>query len=129
MNPIMIRFWEFSASFSNIILLLECISFPPLRPDLKTIELHSRNTLFWRHQDGKPDTYLSTIEAIYYLMRDFHDIFMSSDYNNEYDNLLFFFCHLYSKITASKKARDYQNKPKQNKKTKKSKLEKTDINL
>uniref|UniRef100_A0A8C5MCG6 tRNA-uridine aminocarboxypropyltransferase 1 n=1 Tax=Leptobrachium leishanense TaxID=445787 RepID=A0A8C5MCG6_9ANUR len=38
--------------------------------DLVTVELTERKTCFWRHQKGSPDTYLSTIEAIYYFMTD-----------------------------------------------------------
>ncbi|XP_005089263.2 tRNA-uridine aminocarboxypropyltransferase 1 isoform X2 [Aplysia californica] len=70
---------------------------------LPKVELHSRNTHFWRWQEGTPKTYLSTIEAIYYFMRDVHEMFISKEYNNEYDNLLFFFCHLYSKIRKTSK--------------------------
>ncbi|CAL1535654.1 unnamed protein product [Lymnaea stagnalis] len=66
--------------------------------NLKRVELRSRNTHFWRCQDGKPKTYLSTIEAIYYFIKDFHTIFINSEYNHEYDNLLFFFSFMYQKI-------------------------------
>lgn len=66
--------------------------------DLQQVELKSRTSNFWRCQENKPNTFLSTIEAIYYFMRDLHNIFICSEYNHEYDNLLFFFCHQYSKI-------------------------------
>ncbi|KAH9503999.1 DTW domain-containing protein 1 [Bulinus truncatus] len=69
--------------------------------NLKKVELHSRNTHFWRSQEGIPKSYLSTIEAIYYFVVDFHRIFINSDYNHEYDNLLFFFCFMYEKIRKS----------------------------
>ncbi|XP_037600954.1 tRNA-uridine aminocarboxypropyltransferase 1 isoform X2 [Cebus imitator] len=35
---------------------------------LLQVELKTRKTCFWRHQKGKPDTFLSTIEAIYYFL-------------------------------------------------------------
>ncbi|XP_059143870.1 tRNA-uridine aminocarboxypropyltransferase 1-like isoform X2 [Physella acuta] len=72
---------------------------------LRKIELRSRNTHFWRSQDGIPRSYLSTIEAIYYFLKDFHLLFIDSDYNHEYDNLLFFFCFMYQKIQSNLKGK------------------------
>ncbi|KAI8794394.1 DTW domain-containing protein 1 isoform X2 [Biomphalaria glabrata] len=69
--------------------------------NLKKIELSSHNTQFWRCQDGIPRTYLSTIEAIYYFLVDFHRLFINPEYNHEYDNMLFFFCAMYEKIRSS----------------------------
>lgn len=65
---------------------------------LQRIELKSRETKFWRHQKDKPRTYLATIEAIYYFMCDYHEHVMLTDYQGEYDNLLFLFCFMYQKI-------------------------------
>lgn len=63
------------------------------------IQLKSRETKFWRHQKDNPATYLSTIEAVYYLVRDYHELFLEdTSYNGEYDNLLFFFSFMYQKI-------------------------------
>ncbi|GFR85617.1 DTW domain-containing protein 1 [Elysia marginata] len=69
---------------------------------LTKVELKSQNTNFWRRQEGIPKSYLSTIEAIYYFVRDVHTIFLETEYANEYDNLLFFFCFMYNKIQSSK---------------------------
>ncbi|KAL7639544.1 UNVERIFIED_CONTAM: hypothetical protein RMT77_010045 [Armadillidium vulgare] len=66
--------------------------------DLQCLQLTTRETLFWRYQKGKPKTYLSTIEAIYYFVKDFHLKFISDNYEGEYDNLLFFFKYMYEKI-------------------------------
>ncbi|BFZ18070.1 hypothetical protein BsWGS_21109 [Bradybaena similaris] len=66
--------------------------------NLKRVELQTRNSNFWRTQDGVPKTYLSTIEAIYYFIKDLHTLFIDSEYHHEYDNLLFFFCHIYSRV-------------------------------
>ncbi|KAG9489310.1 tRNA-uridine aminocarboxypropyltransferase 1 isoform X2 [Eleutherodactylus coqui] len=71
---------------------------------LVSVELTEQKTCFWRHQKGKPDTYLSTIEAIYYFMMDFHMQILERDYNGEYDNLLFFFSFMYKLIRDAKKA-------------------------
>ncbi|XP_033732980.1 DTW domain-containing protein 1-like isoform X1 [Pecten maximus] len=66
---------------------------------LACIELKTRHSNFWRHQKDIPSTYLSTIEAIYYFLRDYHDVFVARDeYDGRYDNLLFFFTFMYSKI-------------------------------
>ena len=66
--------------------------------DLQRIELKSRETKFWRHQKDKPRTYLATIEAIYYFMRDYHEYVTPTEYDGEYDDLLFLFCFTYNKI-------------------------------
>ncbi|XP_068179633.1 tRNA-uridine aminocarboxypropyltransferase 1 isoform X2 [Antennarius striatus] len=66
------------------------------------VELTTRKTCFWRHQKGKPDTYLSTIEAIYYFLNDFHQHCLAQEYNGEYDNLLFFYSYLHSLVNKAK---------------------------
>ncbi|WAR05648.1 DTWD1-like protein [Mya arenaria] len=65
---------------------------------LQCVELKSEKTKFWRHQKNNPATYLSTIEAIYYFMREFHQQFVDQAYTAQYDNLLFFFNFMYKKI-------------------------------
>ncbi|XP_075714150.1 tRNA-uridine aminocarboxypropyltransferase 1 [Rhinoderma darwinii] len=71
---------------------------------LVSVVLTERKTCFWRHQKGSPDTYLSTIEAIYHFMMDFHVQILEKDYNGEYDNLLFFFSFMYKLIRDAKHA-------------------------
>uniref|UniRef100_A0A3Q3JNB7 tRNA-uridine aminocarboxypropyltransferase 1 n=1 Tax=Monopterus albus TaxID=43700 RepID=A0A3Q3JNB7_MONAL len=70
--------------------------------DLLQVELKMRKTCFWRHQKGKPDTYLATIEAIYYFLKDFHEHCLAQEYNGEYDNLLFFYSYLHSVVNKAK---------------------------
>ncbi|XP_026233437.1 DTW domain-containing protein 1 [Anabas testudineus] len=70
--------------------------------DLLQVELKMRKTCFWRHQKGKPDTYLATIEAIYYFLKDFHEHCLAQEYNAEYDNLLFFYSYLHSVVKKAK---------------------------
>ncbi|XP_013390514.1 DTW domain-containing protein 1-like [Lingula anatina] len=65
---------------------------------LRCIELKKHKTKFWRHQRNKPDTYLATVEAIYYFLREYHDLFVDAEYNGQYDNMLFFFAFMYQKI-------------------------------
>ena len=83
---------------------------------LKQVELKTQKTKFWRHQRDKPETYLATIEAIYYFLREYHEYFVKSDYIGQYDNLLFFFCFLYQKIKClydgGKKIKAYPKKSK-----------------
>ncbi|KFQ26494.1 PREDICTED: DTW domain-containing protein 1 [Merops nubicus] len=69
---------------------------------LLQIELKTRKTCFWRHQKGKPDTYLSTIEAIYYFLVDYHQEISNENYKGQYDNLLFFFTFMYTLIKNAK---------------------------
>ncbi|XP_030045431.1 tRNA-uridine aminocarboxypropyltransferase 1 [Microcaecilia unicolor] len=69
---------------------------------LVQVELKKRKTCFWRHQKGKPDTYLSTIEAIYYFLVDYHSLILKETYKGEYDNLLFFFSFMYKLIKTAK---------------------------
>ncbi|NWI08410.1 DTWD1 protein, partial [Crypturellus soui] len=69
---------------------------------LLQIELKTRKTCFWRHQKGKPDTYLSTIEAIYYFLVDYHQEVLKENYKGQYDNMLFFFSFMYTLIKNAK---------------------------
>ncbi|XP_032089490.1 DTW domain-containing protein 1 [Thamnophis elegans] len=69
---------------------------------LLQIELKSKKTCFWRHQKGKPETYLSTIEAIYYFLVDYHKEVLKEKYDGQYDNLLFFFSFMYRLIRKAK---------------------------
>ncbi|KAL2088907.1 hypothetical protein ACEWY4_015806 [Coilia grayii] len=69
---------------------------------LLRVELKTRKTCFWRHQRGSPDTYLATIEAIYYFLKDYHTLCLLKEYNGEYDNLLFFYSYLYKLINKAK---------------------------
>lgn len=70
--------------------------------DLLQVELKMRKTCFWRHQKGKPDTYLATIEAIYHFLKDFHEHCLAQEYNGEYDNILFFYSYLHSVVSKAK---------------------------
>ncbi|XP_061172718.1 tRNA-uridine aminocarboxypropyltransferase 1-like [Saccostrea echinata] len=86
--------------------------------DLTCVQLKSRETKFWRHQKDNPATYLSTIEAVYYLVRDYHDLFVDNIYDGEYDNLLFFFNFMYQKIRTTydggKSLKAYKQRAKKN---------------
>ncbi|XP_006895389.1 PREDICTED: DTW domain-containing protein 1 [Elephantulus edwardii] len=69
---------------------------------LLQVELKSRKTCFWRHQKGKPDTFLSTIEAIYYFLVDYHTDILKEKYMGQYDNLLFFYSFMHQLIKTAK---------------------------
>lgn len=77
--------------------------------DLLQVELKMRKTCFWRHQKGKPDSYLATIEAIYYFLRDYHKYCLGQEYDGEYDNLLFFYSFLHSIVNKAKTERKTWN--------------------
>ncbi|XP_074150563.1 tRNA-uridine aminocarboxypropyltransferase 1 isoform X1 [Sminthopsis crassicaudata] len=69
---------------------------------LLQVELKTRKTCFWRHQKGKPDTFLSTIEAIYYFFVDYHTAILKEKYKGQYDNLMFFYSFMYQLIKNAK---------------------------
>eukprot|EP00058_Branchiostoma_floridae_P021845 XP_002607335.1 hypothetical protein BRAFLDRAFT_113907 [Branchiostoma floridae] len=69
---------------------------------LQCVILKDHVTHFWRHQRDKPDTFLATVEAIYYFLRDFHDIFVGAAYDGRYDNLLYFFSFMFQIVQKSK---------------------------
>ncbi|XP_072481153.1 tRNA-uridine aminocarboxypropyltransferase 1 [Notamacropus eugenii] len=69
---------------------------------LLQVELKTRKTCFWRHQKGKPDTFLSTIEAIYYFLVDYHTAVLKEKYKGQYDNLLFFYSFMHQMIKNAK---------------------------
>ncbi|XP_027696574.1 DTW domain-containing protein 1 [Vombatus ursinus] len=78
---------------------------------LLQVELKTRKTCFWRHQKGKPDTFLSTIEAIYYFLVDYHTAVLKEKYKGQYDNLMFFYSFMYQLI---KKAKSSSGKQQEN---------------
>ena len=65
---------------------------------LKKIKIDDRDTVFWRYQTGKSTKHLATIEAIYYFLVDFHTKVLGQSYHGEYDQLLFLYKFMYSKI-------------------------------
>lgn len=68
-------------------------------PGLPRIGLQDYTTKFWRPNGSKRDSRcLSTIEAIYYFLREYHANFNENAYDGRYDNILMLFKFLYSKI-------------------------------
>lgn len=92
---------------------------------LHCVVIQSRISQFWRHQKGSPRWYLATIEAIHQFLVEIHvstwgvsagyigikyclneaflkNVIRENDkaYNGQYDNLLFFFRHMYNLIHA-----------------------------
>lgn len=72
---------------------------------IRRVEIKARLTKYWRPQGDHPDTYLATIEALYYFFVDFHKVFISDHYNGDYDNLLFFFLYTYHKVRLSQNSK------------------------
>lgn len=69
---------------------------------LKTVRLHERKTVYWRHNmDDMPDTYLATIEAIHAFVVSAHKL-MYGAYDGEYDNLLYFYSYFHKMVHNSK---------------------------
>eukprot|EP01059_Diplonema_ambulator_P004562 TRINITY_DN14280_c0_g1_i1.p1 TRINITY_DN14280_c0_g1~~TRINITY_DN14280_c0_g1_i1.p1 ORF type:complete len:310 (+),score=109.34 TRINITY_DN14280_c0_g1_i1:32-931(+) len=67
--------------------------------------LNKYRTLFWRFQNIGDETFLATIEAIYYLLRDLK-IAKGEEYNGEYDDLLYYYIHQFAVIQRSYKNKD-----------------------
>ncbi|GLV41414.1 uncharacterized protein CBL_06644 [Carabus blaptoides fortunei] len=94
---------------------------------LPCVVIHNRISQFWRHQKGSPRWYLATIEAIHQFLLEIHVSAWGVDenykglkncfsdeyicaairsstndemYNGQYDNLLYFFKHMYDLIHA-----------------------------
>ncbi|CAL1280320.1 unnamed protein product [Larinioides sclopetarius] len=71
----------------------------PRLKNLPCIMLQAYKSLFWRYYREKLDTHLSTIEAIYYFLVEYHLLLHPEvPYTGQYDNLLFFFKFMYFKI-------------------------------
>ena len=68
---------------------------PRLGP-LRRIKITSQKTHFWRYQNCG-ETYLATIEAIYYFFKELHTA-MTHNYSGEFDNLLYYYAFFYSMI-------------------------------
>ncbi|CAO3676835.1 unnamed protein product [Umbelopsis vinacea] len=73
-----------------------------LSPQLKNVRkvtIAPRKTLFWRYQ-SLSENYLATIEAIYYLYREYAEAYEmdGKPYDGRYDNLLFYFKFFYNLI-------------------------------
>lgn len=96
--------------------------------NIPCVVIHNRISQFWRHQKGSPRWYLATIEAIHQFLieihisiwginktytglkncfssdfvKECHQIIRADDdsYNGQYDNLLYFFKHMYDLIHA-----------------------------
>ncbi|KAI9495593.1 DTW domain-containing protein [Zychaea mexicana] len=64
---------------------------------MQKVTIAPRKTHFWRYQQ-KSDDHLATIEAIYYLYREFAEAFEGSYEDGRYDNLLFYYRFFYDMI-------------------------------
>nr|CAD7599905.1 unnamed protein product [Timema genevievae] len=76
---------------------------------LPCVVLESRVSQFWRHQKNSPRWYLATVEAVYQLLVELHTATTKDEeYQGQYDNLLFLFHYMYSKIHDLYKHEDLQ---------------------
>ncbi|RKP37609.1 DTW domain-containing protein, partial [Dimargaris cristalligena] len=70
---------------------------------LRKVTIRPRTTCFWRFQQDD-DAHMATIEAIYFLYREYYEAYLSSASPNltatamDYDNLLFYFKYFYRMI-------------------------------
>ncbi|KAL0088043.1 DTW domain-containing protein [Phycomyces blakesleeanus] len=65
---------------------------------MQKVTIEPRQTYFWRYQQLS-ENYLATIEAIYYLYREFAETYETPDgYDGRYDNLMFYYRFFYELI-------------------------------
>jgi DTW domain-containing protein YfiP len=64
---------------------------------LRPVRISTATTAFWRYQSHGSD-HLSTVEALYYVMREFHEAKTGRAYAGEFDDLLYYFSFTYSLI-------------------------------
>ncbi|KAJ2453458.1 hypothetical protein EV183_002211 [Coemansia sp. RSA 2336] len=69
------------------------VKFNPQLQRMRKVTIKPRKTRFWRYQTVD-DSYLATIEAIYFLYRDS----VGSQYSGEYDALMYFYKYFYEHI-------------------------------
>lgn len=65
--------------------------------NLPTVKLGDHQTVYWRHNQGMPFTYLATIEAIYSFFKISHEL-VNGSYDGQYDNLLYFFAYFHKMV-------------------------------
>ena len=63
--------------------------------------MNSQKTHFWRTQPDKPDTYLATVEAVYYFLLEYHQEVLKTEHAGRYDNLLYFFSFMHKLVQRS----------------------------
>ncbi|KAK9728471.1 hypothetical protein K7432_001015 [Basidiobolus ranarum] len=70
----------------------------PALQKLRKVTIKPRKTMFWRYQKIS-ENYLSTIEAVYYLYREYYEAYQSDiAYDGRYDDLLFYYKYFYNLI-------------------------------
>ncbi|XP_046393131.1 tRNA-uridine aminocarboxypropyltransferase 1 isoform X2 [Ischnura elegans] len=65
---------------------------------LRCVILENRLSQFWRHQEGSPRWYLATVEAVHEFLLELFKATSAVEYDGQFDNLLFFFRFMFSKI-------------------------------
>ncbi|KAL7314743.1 hypothetical protein PS15m_006274 [Mucor circinelloides] len=68
----------------------------PILKKMQRVTIAPRKTHFWRFQNVD-DQHLATIEAIYYLYREFGETY-EAPYDGKYDNLMFYYKFFYNLI-------------------------------
>ncbi|EFA83928.1 hypothetical protein PPL_02998 [Heterostelium album PN500] len=72
---------------------------------LRCIKIDQHKTLFWRYQKHG-DSFLATIEAIYYFYKEFHQRLHNNTYEGQYDDLLYYYTFFYRLIQNTYKEGD-----------------------
>ncbi|XP_077990726.1 tRNA-uridine aminocarboxypropyltransferase 1-like [Glandiceps talaboti] len=92
---------------------------------IQCVVLKSAKTSFWRRQEGKPDSYLATIEAVYHFMVQYHELFVDPNYDGRYDNLLYLYSFLHKVVQENIDQQKLQGKFRPRNKSRKKQREVT----
>eukprot|EP00753_Platysulcus_tardus_P014742 PLAT4441.1.p3 GENE.PLAT4441.1~~PLAT4441.1.p3 ORF type:complete len:119 (-),score=29.56 PLAT4441.1:97-453(-) len=65
---------------------------------LPKVRINSYATRYWRHQSKVDSSHLATIEAIYFLFKEYALAQSAGAYDGRFDGLLFYFAHQYDLI-------------------------------
>ncbi|KAI9310867.1 DTW domain-containing protein [Dichotomocladium elegans] len=89
----------------------------PILQKMQKVTIAPRKTHFWRYQQLS-ENHLATIEAIYYLYREFGEAYNQGGYTDgRYDNLLFYYRYFYKLIQETyrkNKEKKYTHRHRQN---------------
>ncbi|CAI2164830.1 18953_t:CDS:2 [Funneliformis geosporum] len=86
--------------------------------NIRKITIKPQKTLFWRYQN-KSENHLATIEALYYFLKEYYEVYESDNddhrYDGRYDDLLWYYKYLYEFIQAtySKSQKPYTSRHRQ----------------
>ena len=76
--------------------------------NIRKVTINPQKTFFWRYQN-RSENHLATIEALYYFLKEYYEVYESSNssnsgnynYDGRYDDLLWYYKYFYEFIQAT----------------------------